>query len=42
MRVRKTEVAVMVNGRVVRRASHANTKLNEGDSIEVVSYAGGG
>lgn len=42
MRIRRTEVAVMINGCVVPRASHESHVLSEGDKVEIVSYAGGG
>jgi sulfur carrier protein len=35
-------VAVMVNGEVVRRESHAVTALAEGDEVELISMVGGG
>ena len=35
-------VAVERNGEVVRRARHAEEKLQESDVLEVVSFVGGG
>lgn len=35
-------VAVEVNERVIRRALHADTILNEGDVVEIVHFVGGG
>jgi len=35
-------VAVEVNREVVPRARHADTKLNAGDAVEVVTLVGGG
>lgn len=35
-------VAVERNGRLVRRAEHAATRLAEGDRVEVVTLVGGG
>ena len=35
-------VAVMVNGRVVRRADHESSPVAEGDKIEIITMVGGG
>ncbi len=35
-------VAVAVNGRVVRRAEHAQTPLQEGDEVELIRAVQGG
>ena len=35
-------VAVLVNGAVVPRDKRAETKLADGDTIEVLTFAGGG
>lgn len=35
-------VAVERNGRIVRRAEHGETRLAEGDRVEVVTLVGGG
>ena len=35
-------LAVAVNGVVVRRAEYTNTKLNDGDRLEIVRPVGGG
>ena len=40
--VRGERVAVERNGEVVRRARHAEEKLQESDVLEVVSFVGGG
>jgi sulfur carrier protein len=40
--VRGERVAVERNGEVVRRARHADEKLQAGDVLEVVSFVGGG
>ena len=37
-----THVAVEHNLRVVPRAEHAAVRLNHGDSVEVVTFVGGG
>jgi len=37
-----TLVAVERNAQVVPRAKHAETRLSEGDAIEVVHFVGGG
>ena len=40
--VRPEHVAVEVNGELVTRSRHAETRLNSGDVIEVVTLVGGG
>ena len=35
-------VAAEVNGKLVRRAMHETTQLQQGDKIELVSLVGGG
>ena len=40
--VPRERVAVEVNGEVVRRASHEQHALADGDAVEVVSFVGGG
>jgi len=35
-------VAIERNGRIVRRAEHGRTVLEEGDRVEVVTLVGGG
>ncbi len=35
-------VAVERNGTVLRQAEHAQTRLQEGDVLEVVTFVGGG
>jgi sulfur carrier protein len=35
-------VAVERNGSVLRQAEHAETRLEEGDVLEVVTFVGGG
>lgn len=37
-----TRVAVEVNRQLVRRIHHGETRLNEGDTVEVVTLVGGG
>ena len=37
-----TRVAVEVNRQLVRRLQHAETRLKDGDTIEVVTLVGGG
>lgn len=36
------QVAVERNGAVVKRARHAEEKLEEGDVLEIVTFVGGG
>jgi sulfur carrier protein len=40
--IRSVAVAVERNREVVRRAQHAETRLADGDVIEVVQFVGGG
>jgi thiamine biosynthesis protein ThiS len=40
--VRPGQVAVEVNGRIVRRAEFSRVTLSERDRIEVVHFVGGG
>jgi sulfur carrier protein len=42
LRVAPGQVAVEVNGHVVRRANHPEVTLKPGDQIEVVTFVGGG
>lgn len=35
-------VAVEINKELVTRADYENTRINEGDQIEIVSFVGGG
>ncbi len=35
-------IAVEINGEIVPKASYSETLLKEGDSLEVVSFVGGG
>jgi sulfur carrier protein len=37
-----TRVAVEVNRQLVRRVQHGETRLREGDTVEVVTLVGGG
>ena len=37
-----TRVAVEINGDIVPKALYADTVLKDGDSVEVVSFVGGG
>ena len=37
-----TRVAVEVNRQLVRRVQHGETRLNDGDTVEVVTLVGGG
>lgn len=42
LKVDRTRVAVEVNAEVVRRARHAEVKLEGGDQVEIVTFVGGG
>lgn len=35
-------IAVEINGEIVPKSQYANTLINDGDIIEVVSFVGGG
>ncbi|MDR3075357.1 MAG: sulfur carrier protein ThiS [Candidatus Methanoplasma sp.] len=35
-------VAVELNGRIVPRSEYANVSLDNGDSVEIVGFVGGG
>ena len=35
-------VAVEINGNIVPKAQYADTILNDGDRVEIVSFVGGG
>jgi sulfur carrier protein len=40
--IARDQVAVMVNGDVIRRADHETTALHDGDSVEIITIVGGG
>jgi sulfur carrier protein len=40
--VKANQVAVAVNGQVVRRVDWAETRVRDGDTVEVVRAVGGG
>lgn len=42
MKIETAQVAVEVNAQVVRRARHAEQRLQAGDQIEIVTFVGGG
>jgi thiamine biosynthesis protein ThiS len=42
LRIDPTLVAVELNEAVVRRAKHPETRLSEGDRVEIVTFVGGG
>lgn len=42
LNIQRDQVAVMVNGDVIRRADHPTTILHDGDSVEVITIVGGG
>ena len=35
-------IAVEINGEIITKAEYENTVLHDGDSIEIVSFVGGG
>lgn len=42
LEIRAPRVAVEVNRAVVPRARHAEHRLGEGDTVEIVTFVGGG
>ncbi|MCL2011557.1 MAG: sulfur carrier protein ThiS [Cystobacterineae bacterium] len=38
----KQPVAVELNGQVIKKQNHATTQLSEGDTLEIVTFVGGG
>ncbi len=40
--IQRDQVAVMVNGDVIRRADHESTVLHDGDAVEIITIVGGG
>jgi thiamine biosynthesis protein ThiS len=42
MKITAGRVAVEVNLSVVRKADYGHFRLNEGDTVEIVSFVGGG
>jgi sulfur carrier protein len=42
MKIEAAQVAVEVNAQVVRKARHAEVRLQEGDQVEIVTFVGGG
>jgi thiamine biosynthesis protein ThiS len=42
LQVRTGRVAVEVNLAVIKRAGYGNHRLNEGDTVEIVNFVGGG
>lgn len=38
----RDQVAVMLNGEVIRRADHATTPVHDGDAVEIITIVGGG
>ena len=39
---REDRVAVELNGKIVPRSDYVNVRLNDGDSVEIVGFVGGG
>lgn len=35
-------VAVEINGTIIKKSDYENTTLKDGDSVEIVSFVGGG
>ena len=42
LKIRTEGVAVEVNLEIVKRQDYLKRKLNEGDSVEIVNFVGGG
>jgi thiamine biosynthesis protein ThiS len=42
LEIQRDQVAVMVNGDVIRRADHPTTQLHDGDAVEIITIVGGG
>ena len=42
LKLDRARVAVELNLRVVPRAEHASLRLNHGDTLEIVTFVGGG
>jgi len=42
LEIQRDQVAVMVNGDVIRRADHPTTQLHDGDTVEIITIVGGG
>lgn len=42
LEIQRDQVAVMVNGDVIRRADHESTLLHDGDAVEIITIVGGG
>jgi len=42
LQVEPARVAVEVNLKIIKKADYLSHKLNEGDSVEIVSFVGGG
>jgi sulfur carrier protein len=40
--VKRERVAVLLNEEVVPKARHADTRLKDGDALELITLAGGG
>jgi thiamine biosynthesis protein ThiS len=42
LQIEPARVAVEVNLKIIKKADYLNHQLNEGDSVEIVSFVGGG
>ena len=42
LQVEPARVAVEVNLKIIKKADYLSLQLNEGDSVEIVSFVGGG
>lgn len=42
LNIPREQVAVMLNGDVIRRADHEQTELHDGDTVEIITIVGGG
>lgn len=42
LKLRSEQIAIELNGRVIRRSAWADTVLHPGDRLEIVHFVGGG
>lgn len=42
LKVNENRVVIEVNGNIISKEDYRNVKLNENDTIEVISFVGGG
>jgi thiamine biosynthesis protein ThiS len=42
LKIRKSKVAIEVNGEIIEKNKYPNLILNKGDKVEIVQFIGGG